>query len=65
MRELEKIKKERAEQREKEVCSPKFTISFDRHADESRNKSCRLKNRRNAKSISHEGILCLTPKISI
>ena len=60
MRELEKIKKERAEQKEKEVCSIDlpFPLTTTLETDETRNKKRQPKNRRSGKLISHEATRC-------
>jgi hypothetical protein len=64
MRELEKIKKERQAQKEKEVC----TVEPSRHSAHTlmlrRNKSGPPRKKSSAKSISPGATLCSTRKIS-
>jgi hypothetical protein len=56
MRELEKIKKERLAQKEKEVWSPGSNLKIVTY--DLRNASVRLKRRSNESTISREATLC-------
>lgn len=62
MRELEKIKKERLAQKEKEVRIPNRLVAT---ANEPRNKREPLKWRSNGNTTSLEAIRCLTRRISV